>query len=325
MNSRLLLILFIIIILRPSPAAAQDDRYRVEVLVLTHLQHSEAPLEVDWPKNYADSIDFLAPKEETEEEPEGEPGDAADSPVVEAPSEAPAPTGDAGPGAEPEPELAGEEEPPPLAVQVEEMGPVMQEAWRRLRLSAPFRPQQYLSWEQGGEPPFPLLRVHDQEVVMIDDPWADLRAAEAETPDGMETFSPEAPDTGTAVDQGSPLEAAEGEKAAIPDPVVYYRLDGTAQLRRSRFLHVDLDLALREPVFDEEASPREFVPATPPDSTETDVQQPPRPDSFRVYRLRQSRQVRTGRMEYFDSPVLGVLVYISDVEPAEDDADTQEP
>jgi hypothetical protein len=30
-------------------------------------------------------------------------------------------------------------------------------------------------------------------------------------------------------------------------------------------------------------------------------------------------------MEYFDSPVLGVLVYISGVEPAEDDPDTQEP
>ncbi|MGD8681589.1 MAG: CsiV family protein, partial [Lysobacterales bacterium] len=323
---RLLLILFIVLALRPYPAAAQDDRYRVEVLVLTHLQHSEAPLEVDWPKNYSDSIDFLAPKEEPEEEPGEGPGDGADSSAGETAPEAPAPTVDAGPGEEPEPGLAGEEEePPPLAVQVEEMSPVMQEAWRRLRLSGPFRPQQYLSWEQGGEPPFPLLRVHDQEVVMIDDPWADLRAAEAETPDATEASSPEAPDTQPTVDQDAPLAATEDEETALPDPVVYYRLDGTAQLRRSRFLHVDLDIALREPVFDEEASPRQFVPAAPPDSAEADVQPPPRPDSFRVYRLRQSRQVRTGRMEYFDSPVLGVLVYISGVEPAEDDPDTQEP
>jgi hypothetical protein len=48
----------------------------------------------------------------------------------------------------------------------------MQEAWRRLRLSAPFRPQQYLSWEQGNQEPFPALRIHDLEVVLVKDPKA---------------------------------------------------------------------------------------------------------------------------------------------------------
>jgi hypothetical protein len=47
------------------------------------------------------------------------------------------------------------------------------------------------------------------------------------------------------------------------------------------------------------------------------------PTSFLVHRLEQSRVVRTGRMEYFDGPVLGVLAWVTDIsesvaeEPAE--------
>ena len=43
------------------------------------------------------------------------------------------------------------------------------------------------------------------------------------------------------------------------------------------------------------------------------------PDSSLAFTLKQSRQVKTGRMEYFDSPVLGVLAYISLVETAAED------
>jgi hypothetical protein len=32
-----------------------------------------------------------------------------------------------------------------------------------------------------------------------------------------------------------------------------------------------------------------------------------------VHRLEQSRPVRSGRMEYFDGPVLGVLAWITDI------------
>jgi hypothetical protein len=42
--------------------------------------------------------------------------------------------------------------------------------------------------------------------------------------------------------------------------------------------------------------------------------QPVQPSSFQVHELKQSRQVRTGRMEYFDGPVLGVLAWITAVE-----------
>ena len=47
------------------------------------------------------------------------------------------------------------EEPWADVIAVESMGDVMLEAWRRLRLSARFRPEQYLSWEQSADEPFP--------------------------------------------------------------------------------------------------------------------------------------------------------------------------
>ncbi len=39
----------------------------------------------------------------------------------------------------------------------------------------------------------------------------------------------------------------------------------------------------------------------------------PLPSAFLVHRLEQSRPVRSGRMEYFDGPVLGVLAWLSDI------------
>jgi len=331
MAYRIFLTLIASLVWISGAARASDERYRVEVLVLTHLESGEPPREVPSPKNYSDAIDFLAPPEEPAESSEADAEqnsvEAADTAVQqEAAAEGASPDvaamaedsagGDA---------LASDEsaEPPPLAIQIEEMSPVMQEAWRRLRLSAPFRPQQYLSWEQGSDPPFPLLRVHDQDVVMIDDPWADLRQpaedADGPTPDGEVNLpGEEAPVTGSedTPESQDKLEAGDGaeEEEALPDPIVYYRLDGTVRLRRTRFLHVDIDMSLREPVFEQTTPTAEPSPATIDTGAELP---PPRPDSFRVYRLEQSRQVRTGRMEYFDSPVLGVLVYVTGAEPVE--------
>ena len=40
----------------------------------------------------------------------------------------------------------------------------------------------------------------------------------------------------------------------------------------------------------------------------------PQPSSFLIHSLKQSRQVKSARMEYFDGPVLGVLAYITSIE-----------
>jgi hypothetical protein len=227
------------------------------------------------------------------------------------------------------------------------MSDTMQEVWRRLRLSAPFRPQQYLSWEQGSNEPFPRLRLHDLEVVDIDDPWArerfereqaEILAAQEETEKGTEEqaaeeASEQLPDCPPAGLEEPP------EEPELPEPTLFYRLDGTVELRRSRFLHLDLDLQWREALFEEpEAGPGNAgLSSTPPPPQQEPVHtstlpgevEPAvfvparRPTSFLVRSLKQTRQVRTGQLEYFDGPVLSVLALINRVETTE--ADSEQP
>jgi hypothetical protein len=255
-------------------AVAQDERYRVEILVLTHLDHDAEPREYRNLDDYSQSIDYLTPPEEQAAESE----DEADPP--------------------PEDEVLppAEEEEQPRVMPVEEMSELMKENWRRLRLSGPFRPQQFLAWEQAADEPFPALRLHNLEVLLVEDPYADERALLAEQ-------ALQAAESGSA-DAMDPDESEE--EPGLPDPTVYYQLDGTVTLRRSRFLHLDLRLDWREPVFAE-------VSDVPPEPLgEPDV--PLRPESFLVHRLEQSRLVKTGQIEYFDHPVLGVLAFITRLE-----------
>lgn len=105
-----------------------------------------------------------------------------------------------------------------------------------------------------------------------------------------------------------------------------YRLDGFVQLRRSRFLHIDLDLEYRvddpawlaafPPVdFEDERFVEASVQRDLFGRSQAEAASPPEP--FRVYRLRQSRQVRTDNVHYFDSPTLGALVRVTRTTSAE--------
>lgn len=302
-------------------ATAQDKRYRVEILVLTHLQHDAEPREEMWLRDFSESLDFLKAPEEEDADSENQVGDEGIQPTANeaVPADTMAATSaETGLVAE-EGEL--EEIPWADVVPVETMGEAMQEAWRRLRLSAPFRPEQYLSWEQSADEPFPSLRIHNQEIVLIDDPYADLRAQLAEDESGEGTGEPI-----VFSDQGSILpgdpEAESEEESELPEPTLFHQIDGTVMLRRSRFLHLDLDLELREAIYDEMAMTRalmeqeQFEGEIPEAHSETGL---PQPSSFLIHRLQQSRQVKTARMEYFDGPVLSVLAYISSVEVDEDE------
>jgi hypothetical protein len=271
------LILFIICLLNAAPALAQDSRYRVELLVLTHLNYDQEPQELKYLEDYSQATDFLTPPEpEEQEEEEG----------ISAEAEAPAP----------EEIIDVVEEPDPNAlIHIEEMSDVMREAWRRLRLSGPFRPEQYLSWEQGSEAPFPALRVHDLEAIMVVDPYAEQR---------LELLEQEqAPVFADAAGLDALDEAEEPE---LPEPTAYYRLDGAVTLKRTRFLHLELDLQLREALWDEESP-------VPVEVMAPEYEKPP-PSAFLVHALQQSRQVKTARMEYFDGPVLGVLAFITSIQ-----------
>lgn len=285
-----------------SSVWAQDTRYRVEVLVLTHLRSLEPPAEADTIRDYSSALDFLTPVEEPEE------GEGKDE-ITGSTDETAAAEQQVTAG---EPSTAPEAEPDPNeVVHHEEMSDVMQEAWRRLRLSAPFRPQQYLSWEQGNQEPFPALRIHDLEIVLVKDPEARRRLKMIEA-DLLEDESEQQEKETLFVTSGSTTpEPTTGlvdlpqvpQEPEQPETVPYYRLDGTVKLRRSRFLHLDLDVQMREGIWEPE--PLEIVARDPV------IFERAGPTSFLVHELQQSRQVKSGRMEYFDGPVLSVLAFIT--------------
>jgi hypothetical protein len=311
MYYKFILIFFIILSLALQDAIAEDSRYRVEILVLSHMQHGQDPDEVITLDDLSHALDFLTPPSESAVEEGMEGIDAAPEELSAALSE-PQPVPDE--AQEERPDQAGgesedldsEQDLLNAVVHIGEMGPEMQEAWRRLRLSAPFRPLQHLAWEQGSSEPFPLLRIHDLEPVLVEDPWSEERARrEQEEAEESVVF-------GDVVQQDLPgLEAVVEEP--LPDPIVYYRLDGTVSLTRSRFLHLSMAVELREPVFEDTMPPHAVnQPPTLPAAADEPLPEP-RPSAFLVHRLEQSRPVRTGRMEYFDSPVLGILAWVTDI------------
>ncbi|QOC21121.1 hypothetical protein IC757_08610 [Wenzhouxiangella sp. AB-CW3] len=88
-----------------------------------------------------------------------------------------------------------------------------------------------------------------------------------------------------------------------------YRLDGSIRLRQRQFMHFDADLVWRQP---HQASPWMSVSQLAPEPS----------NAFAVHRLQQSRAVRPGRLEYFDSEWLGVLVLIEEIKPLDGSNDS---
>jgi hypothetical protein len=303
MRYKSFLILFLVFFAAtPGAAAAENSRYRVELIVLTHLGHDEQPREALQLEDYSAALDFLTPPAETE---------TPSASLGATPTEA-LQAADTGTG-EPEESSAmpdAETDPWNVVSHVPELGERMQDAWRRLRLSEPFRPLQYLAWEQGGNAPFPTVRVHDLEVILSVEPAAA----------GLTTAEPQ--ELAPAPDQ-DPAHSATVVPADVAEalPIRHYRLDGAASLTRSRFLHLSIAVELREPLYEGTAAagagPRAIDSRdVSPDASlggVPDAPEQPAPTGFLVHELVQSRVVRTGRMEYFDGPVLGVLAWVTDI------------
>ncbi len=309
MRYKIFIILFLLFCV--AQTVAGEKRYRVEIIVLTHLRHEAIPADAESLREFSGSLDFLAAKIEQEEDDENENSEAGpdDHVVAELLQEA---------GTEFLPDEDQPEEPWADVIAVEDMSDVMRETWRRLRLSAPFRPEQYLSWEQSANEPFPSLRIHDPNVLLIENSCTDLHET-------LATEASEDADTPFVfTDQGNILPGDAIENAAkeveLPDSTLFYRIDGTVMLRRSRFLHLDIDIELRQATFDEQPLPLTPILGSDRESGEPgELELPPAP-SFLIHQLEQSRQVKSRRMEYFDSPVLGVLAWITPFE-AEDEAE----
>ena len=170
--------------------------------------------------------------------------------------------------------------PKPLLA-VDERSDAMARALRRLEDSAAYRPVArqvgYQPAERGTRTPG--IRLHDREVIRQAQP-------EQEVSDGPIRIAGDTWDRFTDEPEAQP-----------PRPEVFYRLDGSLRLRQRQFLHLDLDLEWREPA-------RRIASGTV--SSEAGFER----RAWSVHRLQDSRVVRAGRLEYFDSPWLGVLVHL---------------
>ena len=170
-------------------------------------------------------------------------------------------------------------------IAIEDKSPLMDGVWRRLRSSKGYRPLVFAAWQQNRTDYYPPMRIHDDLVLgTILNPPTKIMVVDL---------------------------AAEDPLAAYRS--TFYRIDGTVQLRRSRFLHLYLDLEYRDtqsstnepPGTQEQAS---FFSNQDSDSSILE------PDAIKkVFHLKQNRQIRTGKLQYFDTPFFGVLVLVTSI------------
>lgn len=86
-----------------------------------------------------------------------------------------------------------------------------------------------------------------------------------------------------------------------------YHLEGALQLKRGRYLHLDVDLQLLDSVVQ---APGQFLPGQ---------------DLPRAYRLTERRRLRGDKLQYFDHPRFGLLALVTPVSTPEPSADEPTP
>jgi hypothetical protein len=168
----------------------------------------------------------------------------------------------------------------------------MDEVWKRLQFSNEYQPLIYAGWEQNRVDYYPPMRIHDQEII----------ATQLRLPTHIMVADLLAADFGGG---NLPPQYLAAEDLLANYQHTFYQLDGSVQLRRSRFLHLFLDLEIRA----KESQPE----ATPVFRREIDIQLENGADDsylFNVMSLKQNRQIRTGELQYFDTPGFGALVFV---------------
>jgi len=198
-------------------------------------------------------------------------------------------------------------------VVIDKKSRTMNAVWRRLKSSRAYRPLLFAAWEQNRTDYYPPMRIHDDVLL-----GKQLR-----------------PPTNIMI---ADLTAADPLAAYISS---FYRLDGSVQLRRSRFLHLYLDLEIREETvptgadaINDAASDAAGEPLLPDnrsadsynnysndnpinndnDNDNGDDDSDDSGTSYSLYSLQQNRPIRTGRMQYFDMPYFGALVLVSAID-----------
>jgi len=168
----------------------------------------------------------------------------------------------------------------------------MDNVWRRLRSSKMYRPLLFTAWEQNRTDYYPPMRIHDKTIIDTQlNPPTSIVIADLTSEDPLAQYRSD-----------------------------FYSLDGSVQLRRSRFLHLYLDLEIRQQIPVAAGIPEQTTMTNSqagffntPDMTEASGGKQP---FHNVYRLKQNRQVRTGIVQYFDTPYFGALVFVTPVSAA---------
>ena len=107
------------------------------------------------------------------------------------------------------------------------------------------------------------------------------------------------------------------------------RINGSFELHRSRYLHIDTDLTVQHYALQEPAALDALV--LPGSDTRSDYRNDilsqenisaslaaPMPAPLRAAEVKQSRRMRSGELHYIDHPMLGIVLKIIPVESAED-------
>ncbi len=258
--------------------ASANDRYRVELIVFRNLDTVAEPDQVQHIRRFFDAFEL---------------GDAAAPPV-------------------------------PLAL--EKTDGSFASIWTRLERLADYEPLLRLTFEQTMFDYHPAVRVHNEEVMGRELHFpADIVYLDLASYPPAEPNDPDPPGVDLFATYMQPL----------------YQLDGTLRMRRSRFLHLDLDLEYRLPgpawdrEFDRLKPGFEWVGNAPaidatdvPDMPVVPAQvivndaahvvldpalEPPLAEPFDLYRLQQSRQIKSNTLQYFDSAFLGAIVRVTPI------------
>jgi hypothetical protein len=115
-------------------------------------------------------------------------------------------------------------------------------------------------------------------------------------------------------DEGFPTEPLEGDGSELIEAeeideaeFTNYRLDGQLSLVQRKFLHLDIDIEWREAILLSAPDPDEEIETGP---------------TYQLHTVLQRRQILTDRLEYFDTPALGIIALITEIEPPEEPEDS---
>ncbi len=187
---------------------------------------------------------------------------------------------------------------PPMYSALGDLSRPIRRAMERLLDAPEYDPVMARAWIQLADRgrPTATMRIHDQTVVDLIEPDEDRSLVPM------------------------PHVLPFGPLVETPSPALdIYRLDGTLRLRQRQFLHLDLDLVWQtraRSVADRMLPADELSASNRPESAEGE---------WRLHRLQQSRIVKPGRLEYFDSSLFGVLVWIERFGRVEPEIEAPEP